>query len=77
MSTWSLGNLKIIIIIFLFSDLFPRVSSPVVHRELTDGREGAAEKAGWRWLDNQTEQKEAQAHPTAAHVPTAQGKLSI
>lgn len=50
--------------------------SPVVHRELTHSGERAAEKARGRGPDNQTEQKETQTHIAAAHVPTAQGKLS-
>lgn len=52
-------------------------SSSVVHREFINRRERAAEKARGGRHNNQTEQKEAQAHTTAAHVPTAQGKLSI
>ena len=60
-----------------FHNLCVCASSPVVHRELTDGGERAAEEAGGRRRVNQTEQKEAQTHPAAAHVPTAEGKFPI
>lgn len=51
--------------------------SLIVHRELTDSGERDAEKARRGGHNNQTEQKEAQAHPAAAHVPTTQSKFSI
>lgn len=51
--------------------------SLIVHRELADRGERAAEKTGRRGHNNQTEQKETQAHTSAAHVPTAQGKVPI
>lgn len=48
-----------------------------VHWELTDSRERDTEKARRGGHNNQTEQKEAQAHPAAAHVPTTQSKFSF
>lgn len=51
--------------------------SLTVHRELTDSRERDAEKTRRGGHNNQTEQKEAQAHPAAAHVPTAQSKFLV
>lgn len=83
---WSVGCTKQVILISqvwetafsLFSDTFPVCFlSLIVHRKLTDSGERDAEKARRRGHNNQTEQKEAQAHPTAAHVPTAQSKFSI
>lgn len=52
-----------------FCDTFG--SFPTVHRELAHRGKGGTEKTRGRGHDNQTEQEEAQAHPTAAHVPTA------
>ncbi|KAG7230757.1 hypothetical protein INR49_019571 [Caranx melampygus] len=49
--------------------------SLVIHRELADRGERAAEKARGRRHNNQTEQKEAQAHLTAAHVPLLKKKM--
>lgn len=51
--------------------------SLIVHRELADSRERDAEKTWRGGYNNQTEQKEAQAHPAAAHVPAAQSKFSV
>ncbi len=73
MSALALGNYKGHFNSLTLCDTFG--SFLTVHRELTDRGEGDTEKTRGRGHDNQTEQKEAPAHPTAAHVPTAQGKF--
>lgn len=50
----NLGSGKLCIFCY-FLTLFFCASSPVVHRELTDGGKRPAEKAGGRGHDNQTE----------------------
>lgn len=59
----------------LLSIFCPCGSSSVVHRQFAHRGERAAEKNRGRGHDNQTEQKETEAHTSPAHVPTAQGKF--
>lgn len=59
----------------LLSIFCPCASSSVVHRQFAHRGERAAEKDRGRGHDNQTEQKETEAHTSPAYVPTAQGKF--